>query len=117
MTNNKCPRREELGDSSVFNLPEQDEWRGDKTCSYCGSLDPDEALRLVEAGEQVDPTDKNYKMYVNGSSSPSGKVYFQHFSREQCERLIGLLNAKKVSFSHPGHFYVRPFFIAKAESR
>lgn len=97
-----------------FKLPESDSWRDDKTCSYCGGLDPDEALRLIEAREQVTPTDKNYKMYVAGSMSPTGKTYLQHFSREQAEKLIELVNAKKVSFAYPGRFYVRPFFMAPA---
>jgi hypothetical protein len=108
MKDGLCPRRPE----GPFNLPEKDEWRADKTCSFCGSLDPAEALKLIEAGEELCPTDKSYKMYVGGGGGR--KVYFQHFDREQRERLIELLNAKKIKFAYPGHFYVRPFFIAKA---
>lgn len=34
------------------------------TCSYCGSISQEAFLAAVEAGLEVTPTDKNYKMYV-----------------------------------------------------
>ena len=105
-----CPRRKELGsDLSMFNLPEKDIWRGDKTCSYCGSLHPEEALRLIEEGIEVDPTTKNYKLYIGRK-----KFYFQHFSEEQMIKFVDLYNKKKIKFPDifPG-FEVLPFFMKK----
>ena len=52
-----------------------DQWRvmpnGDRTCSFCGSLHPDDFLALCKlAGEEgadvrIVPTDKDYKVYVH----------------------------------------------------
>ena len=101
----RCPRRDEnpMVDES---FPAPDEWRSDGRCSYCGSMSPEEFLRRVELGEPVTPTDKNYKAYLG-----NGKFYFQHFSEEQCKRLIALVNAKQVKFECPGYFYRLPFFM------
>jgi hypothetical protein len=108
-----CPRREESGviPGGPFKVPDGDSWRDDKTCSWCGGLDPVEALRLIESGAEITPTDKSYKLYVAGSGSPTGKTYFQHFSAEQQQKLIELVNAKTVKFAYPGRFYVLPFFM------
>jgi len=50
---------------------------GDNTCSYCGSLNPDEFMRRLEAGEiSLGATDKNYKVYVHHESgSPLLQTY------------------------------------------
>ena len=49
-------------------IPPQDHWRehdpGVPTCSYCGSLRPDVFFAAVEAGAEIVPTDKSYKVYV-----------------------------------------------------
>jgi hypothetical protein len=58
-----CPRRtDEWGpwDHSEG----QDHWREDRTCSFCGSLHPDNVMRHIRDGVQLDPTDKNYKGYL-----------------------------------------------------
>lgn len=34
------------------------------SCSYCGSLNPDRFMELVQQGWWVDPTDKSYKAYL-----------------------------------------------------
>jgi len=66
-----CPRRREA----------PGRWRGDDggdqwqdrgslvngigpSCSYCGSLNPEKFMELVEQGWWVDPTDKSYKAYL-----------------------------------------------------
>jgi hypothetical protein len=36
----------------------------DLHCSYCGSLNPDIFLNLVEKGAELVPRDKNYKAYI-----------------------------------------------------
>lgn len=108
-----CPRREENA-HLIHNLPEQDQTRADGTCSYCGSLLGDAFMKQVENIGQVTlvPTDKNYKVYYRYANGSQGKFYFQHLSSEQMQRFVELLNAKQLTFAHPGHFYTRPYFIA-----
>lgn len=101
----KCPRRAENPGPWKF-LPEEDSWDRDNTCSYCGSINPDEFMRLAEAGTELGPTDKSYKVYM-----PTGKFYFQHLSEEQCRKFVDLLNEKKLVIGYPGHFYSKPFFV------
>lgn len=63
----RCPRREE----SVHGLrPGLDTWferrpGAGRQCSYCGSLHPDDLFTAIEAGCQLGPTDKSYKVYVD----------------------------------------------------
>ena len=101
-----CPRRNET--PGPFNLPEFDFWRHDETCSYCGSMSQELFMLNVEAGKELGPTDKNYKVYVE----PRGKFYFQHLDKAQRMRFVEMLNKKDVTIGHPGHFYVKPFFIS-----
>lgn len=102
-----CPRRmEEMGP-----WPREeglDTFINDR-CSFCGSLSPELFLERVKAGDELGPTDKNYKVYIH--KPPWGKFYFQHFSPEQCEEFVALLNDKKLHIGYPGRFYVLPFFI------
>lgn len=115
-----CPRRAEGGVATrVF--PGPDAWRDNDTCSYCGSLNPDEFMRMVEAGECVlGTTDKNYKVYVEGTPRGFTKFYFYHLSPEQQERFVQLYNEKKLRFhpvqDQPGKFwdfYRLPFFMRR----
>jgi len=109
----KCGRRDEIGGADVFNFPTEDAWvnrDGYLACNYCGSAHPDEVFKAIEAGQKITPTDKSYKIYIEGG--PFMKFYFQHFSKEECLRFIDLLNAKKIVLDEPGYFYVKPFFIA-----
>lgn len=67
------------GPDSPFNAPfnGEAEWKsqpnGDRTCSYCGSLHPDDFLDIMQryaAGEEgyhFGLTDKAYKVYANRS--------------------------------------------------
>ncbi len=105
----ECPRRVEMM-HPITQPP--DSWRDDHTCSFCGSLDPVMFLEALENGEEVEPTDKNYKAYVKGKS----KFYFQHLDEEQKLKFIDLLNSKKLNIAYPGRFYVLPFFIGKRSS-
>lgn len=100
----KCPRRFEIGQSGDG----EDTWRADNTCSYCGSMNPDVFMQKAEAGVELGPTDKDYKVYVDGMN---GKFYFQHLSEEQMKKFVELLNAKTLKIGYPGHFYTTPFFI------
>lgn len=38
---------------------------GYRACNYCGSMHPEDLFAAIEAGAQIDGTDKNYKIYVN----------------------------------------------------
>ena len=93
-----------------------DYWRFDGTCNYCGSLSPEQLFQAIEDECEIGPTDKDYKVYVEGEKAPkvrgAGKFYFQHLSETEQRKFIALLNLKKINFGHPGHFYVKPFFIA-----
>ena len=82
-----CPRRVgELGpwDPSEDNL---DSWRADRdglrTCSFCGSMHPDDFLKAVEDGLEIGPTDKTYKAYVHGYPDP----------RAGEQRIVGITNS------------------------
>lgn len=108
----KCPRRDESF-ARVSNYPQEDEWGSDRTCSYCGSLDPEIALKLIEEGNEVEPTDKNYKIYIRGANTPSGKCYLPHFSPDQGQKFTELYNEKRMKLAYPGRFYVRPYFWIK----
>lgn len=78
-----CGRRVESGMDVLSPLrhsgPNLDHWKkfksnGDRVCSYCGSLHPDDFWRLVKAAAEapiesteavsIDPSDKGYKVYV-----------------------------------------------------
>lgn len=134
-----CARRSESFHGAVSPGELPDTWREDGSCSYCGSLNPDTFLKLVEEGVLLGPTDKNYKVYLDGAGMKQtyrncprdakctgpddcthwvtrdvdrGKFYFQHLNAEQRTEFIRLLNLKGVvRFSYPGYFYVLPFFL------
>lgn len=108
-----CPRRAEVFSPDDHS---QDTWRDDHTCSFCGSMNPDLLLKLMEEDNvELGPTDKNYKVYVDRANGWRGKFYFQHFDTEQQQKFIDLLNSKKVRIGFPGHFYRLPFFCRPAK--
>lgn len=104
-----CGRREE-----AFNHwkdeKDQDFFREDGSCSYCGSMSSTAFMEYARKGAELGPTDKNYKVYVSGAPH-AGKFYFQHLSEEHKHEFIELLNGKKMNIGYPGRFYVTPFFI------
>jgi hypothetical protein len=102
-------------------------------CSFCGSLHPDDFMRMITEGYVVVPTDKSYKAYLQEPVTEErleeyrtgplrflgeelahgrdvGKFYYQHLSPEQQTRFIEMVNAKEIKFGYPGHLYVTPFF-------
>lgn len=79
------------------------------SCSFCGSMPPEDFMQAVRDGKEIGPTDKNYKAYVG---STEGKFYYQHLDEEQRKEFIDLLNQRKVNIGYPGHFYILPFFIS-----
>lgn len=91
-----CPRRTcEIGPWSIEE-DDSDSWKENGTCSFCGSLKPENVIELIKQGNTITRTDKNYKIYLNMKDAPngSGKVYLQHFSREDIDALnkaLGLI--------------------------
>lgn len=123
--NHSCPRR--MKDVGPWDRREGiDRWSNrhgivgsrERACTFCGSLPPDRFLELVEQGYVVGPTDKTYKAYLHApgdgpeGGSMVGKFYFQHFTADQQQQFVDLLNAKRVAIGYPGHFYVPPFFVS-----
>lgn len=84
-------------------------------CSFCGSLHPDDFMRLIKEGWVWGATDKNYKAYIgapDGSSSMETKFYFKHLSDEQQREVVELVNAGSVRFG-PSGLYRLPFFMTR----
>lgn len=78
----KCPRRP-YDPNGVYQLPDEDTWRDDGTCSYCGSLNPDTLMARAESGEfELGPTDKGYKVYVKVLSGPKLKQTWRDCPRD-----------------------------------
>lgn len=95
-----CPRRSETF-TSGRDAVGLDKWQkfksnGNRVCSYCGSLHPDDMFALVkksaEASEddeqavEIEPSDKGYKIYVHqpgvrNASEGGIKFYTQHLPR------------------------------------
>ena len=98
-----CPRRDES--PAIPGYPAHDHWQrfktnGDRVCSYCGSLHPDDFITLVKASAEaaeddltapiIDPSTKNYKIYArraNVSNAHEGgiKFYTRHLIADPTE--------------------------------
>jgi hypothetical protein len=75
-----------------------------RSCSYCGSMHPDDFMDAVRTSLKIGPTDKPYKLYVDGYN---GKFYLQHLSDEQQKEFYQLVLDKKVAWGYPGYPYSR----------
>lgn len=111
----QCPRRRE---GVPAGAPDHDHWlvreKGRRTCSYCGSLHPDDFMELVRAGVEIGPTDKSYKMYVEGPEAGRiGKFYTQHLSPVQGREFWNLTVERRVTFGYPGYLYT-PIYLPGA---
>jgi hypothetical protein len=118
-----CPRRVEMWGGGIGSGVELDDWRqlrplgggtapdGYRSCSYCGSLHPDDFMAAVANGDQIGPTDKSYKAYVGDPGY--AKFSFQHLSEDQRREFIDRLNAHTIHIGYPGRFYVLPFFATR----
>lgn len=103
-----CPRRMELDPQDY--AEGLDHFGNDLLCSYCGSLEPREFMRLAEASVELEPTDKPYKVYVGDLNR---KFYFQHLDSDQRKRFVDMINGRRLRMGYPGHFYVLPFFVER----
>lgn len=111
-----CPRRPE-------NYPFANDTKDtfDPCCSYCGSIEPNRFMDLVERGVVLlGATDKSYKVYVrkiplgpDELKSREIKFYFYHLSEDQQKRFIELCNEDKIKFEGGFRFYVLPFFMRR----
>lgn len=101
-----CPRRNELmayqGDRK-----NEDTWTKRNTCSYCGSIKPEDFILRINNGEEVSPTDKNYKAYIGDHD----KFYYPHLDEHQRMTFIELYNNRVMKVGYPGYFYRTPFFM------
>jgi hypothetical protein len=94
--------------------PERDTWdtrpNGDRCCSFCGSLHPDDWLRLMkdaanpESKTIIDRSDKGYKFYVQQESvanaSEGGiKFYTWHIPSEEWAAEANAIHREVVSNS------------------
>lgn len=108
-----CPRRRESALSTYSHgVPREDEWkaRGEfHFCSWCGSLAPRELIDLIRAqAAEIEPTDKNYKMYVRAPGLAFGKFYTPHFEldhKRYGDEFLDLYMNRKIKFGFPGGFY------------
>lgn len=84
-------------------------WRDTGQCSHCGGERPSTVLKLIREGKvTIEPTDKNYKIYVRGLNSPANpasKCYLNHFSRAQAIEFVTLFETGQMKVDYPGHFY------------
>ena len=98
----RCSPKTEA-EKAVFKPPfnEDPHWREDNTCSHCGGLRPSLALEKIRAGAEVIPTDKNYKIYVDGHT----KCYLNHFSESQAVEFVLLNHQGKMKLAFPHKFY------------
>jgi hypothetical protein len=106
----RCPRRITRDGGSDADKWTATRWNGDgaqwpeavfrpRTCTYCGGLNPDDAIELIVDGWSLGMTDKTNEYQFNppaGRVSPPAMVYLQHWSREQCQRADEVLRAARV---------------------
>lgn len=70
-----------------------------RTCSYCGGVHPNDALRLLEQGWHLDRTGKSYKVYLEPPHGfqliPPVKLYTPHCTQEDLDLLNEALRANR----------------------
>ena len=85
-------------------------WVKDRTCSYCGSLHPDDFMQAVRDGKQLTSTSKNYKVNLDNNK----KFYFGHLSKDQMQEFTQLYKDNLIKFSGESSFYCLPFFMVQS---
>lgn len=104
----RCQRREENHYGQIGDGPAPDKWQrhanGDRVCSYCGSLHPDDFLQLCkdatdpQSDLMLDGSTKSYKVYVHRPSvrnaSDGGiKFYMMHVKHPVTDEQQNLFKA------------------------
>jgi len=74
-------------------------------CSICGSITPQLAIAMIQAGWLVSPLGKDYKCYIGHEL-----VYFQHLSPSHVRSFLGLFLAGKVNLRKDSYILIAPFF-------
>lgn len=114
-----CPYRSIPNVLGVLPKRDEDYWKENKSfniknynshCSYCGSLNPEYFLEILEKGGEIVPTDKPYKAYLKYKNQET-KFYFAHLDPIQIAKYISLAERNKLKFGYPGFFYKAPFFL------
>jgi hypothetical protein len=72
-------------------------------------MNPDLFMQRVMEGAVLGPTDKNYKVYIDGYN----KFYFEHMTQIQKLAFTKLLNDGLLKISNPGYFYKLPYFVTR----
>lgn len=82
-TNMYCPRGP--GPDSPYKEPFDGsmDWDPANCCTYCGSLNPDEFMKRLEAGDaRLGGSDKNYKVYVHNKGGEAFKQHYRECPKE-----------------------------------
>jgi hypothetical protein len=118
LTTTPCVCRSQQDMGNMFLAKEHEtHWRRDRTCSFCGSIDPDFLLEYLERGQATleRATGKNYKWYAHATgdavfyqtyrptegpeyvtrTTTMAKLYTWHLSTEQAQRLNQLLGLSR----------------------
>lgn len=74
-----------------------------------GGLTQESVIQAILDGATIDPTDKDYKIYVKHEFGYD-KAYFDKWDQEHKTKFISLFNEGKIKLGYPGYFYVLPFF-------
>jgi hypothetical protein len=94
-------------------------WGPPRTCSFCGGIHPEDAIRLIQDGWEIEATGKTYKRYLEPpgyhqhmadlrqtiatsdkvpefwSPVPPVKLYVSHFNDDQVSRFNQALHSDK----------------------
>lgn len=102
MSTHACPRRAEHFSPAALES-NTDTWREDGTCSFCGSLSGDQFMREVAAGTKIEPTDKDYKAYLDVANPDVGKpVLKEGWANPPPEKLAQIKNDPAWTEVRPG---------------
>lgn len=102
-----CPKRKK--NPLLANPVYESDLAKDGSCLFCGSISPSELFTLVLSGVSLIPTDNSYEVSINDGDRR--KFFFEHFSNSDIDRFIELYNNRTIQLTHPGYFYVLPFFM------
>lgn len=91
-------RIQNRGKQTLFLGPTNDEWHWKgtipRTCSFCGGIHPEDAIRLVGDGWEVEKTDKSYKRYLE----PPGY-------RAHIQKMMDRLHLRMLKHEEPEEFW------------
>jgi hypothetical protein len=86
-----------------------------RSCSFCGGLHPEDAIRLIEEGFEVEATDKSYKRYLHAPGFRLRMMQFNGYARQDQGEIVELTteeaekHARYFSAAPPLKLYVPHF--------